>query len=160
MVSSDGFVIEEVANVVATWPDLEPLVLGILDFHRPWDARELRPDWATPMKEYMATHGMTLVARNNAGAAIAFLHGTVGPEVGIYEGVFGHIDNAFVLEAERSHGVGKALVERFEQWCRSHGAAEIRLDVAEGNVVGLGFWRRSGFEISMQAMRKKLVVPS
>jgi GNAT superfamily N-acetyltransferase len=158
--SSEAFVIEEVPDVVALWPELEPLVLGILDFHRPWDDRELRADWATPMREYMATHGLTLVARNTSGNAIAFLNGTVGPEVGIYEGIVGHIDNAFVLEQERSRGIGMALVERFEAWCRSRGATEIGLDVADGNVVGLGFWRRSGFKVNLHAMRKKLVMPS
>ena len=157
---SEGSVIEEVADIVAMWPELEPLVLGILDFHRPWDDRMLRPNWATPMREYMATHGMTLVARNGSGDAVAFLNGTVGPEVGIYEGIVGHIDNAFVVEHERAHGIGKALVERFETWCLGHGATEISLDVAHGNVVGLGFWQKSGFNVRMHAMRKKLVIPS
>jgi ribosomal protein S18 acetylase RimI-like enzyme len=84
------------------------------------------------------------------------LSGTVGPDVGIFEGVVGHIDNAFVVEGARRLGVGQALTRGFEARCRDQGAGEIRLDVAEGNSDGLAFWRRSGYEVTMHAMRKPL----
>jgi ribosomal protein S18 acetylase RimI-like enzyme len=153
--TSKGFVIEEVTDVSAAWPDLEPLVLGIIEYHRPWDQRVLKAGWAPIMREYMA-RCLTLIARNEAGEAVGFLSGTVGPDVGIFEGVVGHIDNAFVIESARRLGVGQALRRRFEARCRDYGAGEIRLDVAKGNALGLAFWQRSGYEVTMHAMRKPL----
>jgi ribosomal protein S18 acetylase RimI-like enzyme len=150
-----GFVIEEVTDLDAVWPELELLVLGIIEYHRPWDQRALKSGWAAIMRDYMA-RCLTLVARNEAGKAVGFLSGTVGPDVGIFEGVVGHIDNAFVIESARRRGVGQALTEQFEARCREQGAGEVRLDVAEGNELGLGFWRRSGYEVTMHAMRKPL----
>jgi ribosomal protein S18 acetylase RimI-like enzyme len=152
--ASKGFVIEEVTDLDAAWPELELLVLGIIEYHKPWDRRVLKAGWAPIMREYMATC-LTLVARES-GLAVGFLSGTVGPDVGIFEGAVGHIDNAFVIESARRRGVGQALTERFEARCRDRGANEVRLDVAEGNALGMGFWRRSGYEVTMHAMSKSL----
>jgi GNAT superfamily N-acetyltransferase len=138
------------------WADLEPLIIGIFEYHQPWDQRVFRSDWAPIMREYMASRCFTLLARDEAGAPLGFLSGTVGPEVGIFEGVVGHVDNAFVVQQSRGRGVGSALLHRFEAWCREHGAKELRLEVAHGNDLGLGFWQERGYAISMHAMRKTL----
>jgi GNAT superfamily N-acetyltransferase len=153
---SEGFEIQEITDMDAAWPELEPLILGLFDYHRPWDQRVLRPDWAAGMREYMATRCSTLLARGESGAPLGFLSGTVGPEVGIFEGVVGHIDNAFVVEEARGRGIGSGLLYRFETWCREHGAVELRLEVAHGNDLGLRFWQEKGYTTSMRAMRKPL----
>jgi len=157
--TSKEFVIGEVTDTDAVWPELEGLVLGIIEYHRPWDQRVLRADWATRMREYMASHCFTLVARSESGAPLGFLSGTVGPDVGIFEGVVGHIDNAFVIESARRQGVGRALAERFEKRCRDEGARSIRLDVAAGNSMGFVFWAQASFVTSRFELEKRLEEP-
>jgi GNAT superfamily N-acetyltransferase len=108
------------------------------------------------MREYMASHGVTLLARDASGTAIGMLTGFVQRDFGIFEEVMGHIDNAFVYEAHRRGGVGRALLQRFEAWCRQRGATEVRLEVAQGNDLGLGFWRKSGYEPRQQVLGRML----
>jgi ribosomal protein S18 acetylase RimI-like enzyme len=151
------YAIEEVTDLDAVWPELELLVLGIIEYHRPWDQRVRKAGWAPIMREYMAGC-LTFVARDDSGRPIGFLSGTVGPEAGIFEGIAGHIDNAFVAADARGLGVGRALTQRFEAVCRAHGAAQVRLEVAVGNASGQAFWRRAGYEVTMEAMHKPLEV--
>jgi ribosomal protein S18 acetylase RimI-like enzyme len=154
---SGAFTIEEVTDLDAAWPKIEPLVLGIIEYHRPWDARKLSPNWAGVMREYMQSQCTTLLARNHDGEALGFLSGTIRADFGIFEGTLGHVDNIFVVEHVRRDGIGSALCERFEAICASRGCDEVRLDVAIGNEPGNGFWRRSGYEPATQAMHKSLV---
>lgn len=156
--SIDGdFVIEEVTDLDAVWPEIETLVLGIAEYHQPWDTRTLRDDWAPIMRDYMRSCGLTLLARDANGEAVGFLSGDI-PTGDIFREVIGHIDNVYLLERARRQGVGSALVSRFEAWCREQGASEVRLDVNLRNEPGLRFWARSGYTATMQAMSKPLEV--
>lgn len=155
-----AFTIEEVTDMDAAWPEIEPLVAGIIDYHRPWDQRPLRPNWAAVMREYMAGQCTTLLARGTGGEALGFLSGTIRTDYGIFEGIEGHIDNAFVVEHARRRGVGSALRERFEALGRERSGRDVTLDVALGNRLGDAFWRSAGYTAAMQAMRKSLEVPA
>ena len=148
--------IEEVTDFDQRWPEIETLVLGQIDYHRAWDSRQLRDDWAHRMREFMASHGVTLLACDGAGRAVGFINGDVARDFGIFQETTGHISNAFVVDDERRQGIGIALLERFEGWCRDQGADEIRLEVAEGNDLGLSFWHKSGYTVAMHEMRKHL----
>jgi GNAT superfamily N-acetyltransferase len=150
------FFIQQVTDLEQKWSEIEPLVLGQIEYHRAWDSRRLRDDWSTRMREFMANRGVTLLARNSTGRAIGFINGEVARDFAIFEEATGHISNAFVVDEERRHGVGVALLARFEDWCLEQGADEIRLEVAHGNDVGLNFWQKSGYAVSMHEMRKSL----
>jgi GNAT superfamily N-acetyltransferase len=150
------FVIEEVTDFDAAWPELERLVMGIIDYHRPWDSRSLRHNWAPIMREYMEQRCVTLVAAGKESGLLGFLSGTIRSDFGIFEGTVGHIDNVFVVEQARGQGIGRGLFQRFEQMCLEQGAGEISLDVALGNDLGEDFWHQSGFGIQMYSMRKSL----
>jgi ribosomal protein S18 acetylase RimI-like enzyme len=151
-----GFVIESVTDFDEAWPELEALVLGIVDYHRPWEAKTLRPKWAPIMREYMENHCINLIARSDAGEALGFLSGTIRSDFGIFEGTIGHVDNAFVVESARGDGIGRQLYQHFEAMCSEQGVVEIRLDVAEGNHLGERFWQGSGFKTQMLVMSKTL----
>jgi ribosomal protein S18 acetylase RimI-like enzyme len=158
--TSKRFVIEEVTDVDAAWPLIEPLLLGIVDYHKPWDQRPLRTDWASRARDYMASRGLTLLAKNASGEPVGFMSGFVSRDFGIFEEVYAYMDNAYVRADDRNQGVGTAMLNRFESWCRAQGATELRLDVVAGNELGFGFWTRSGFDVRRYEMVKGLEAPS
>ena len=150
-----GFVIEQVEDLDAVWPEIEALLVGIIEYHRPWDARELRPDWSPRMREYMASGCTTFLARDAAGEAVGFIEGKVTHDYGIFVETVAHVDNAFVVESHRRQGVGAQLLQRFEDWSRDQGATDLALEFAHGNDLGLSFWRKSGFEPRQLVMGKR-----
>jgi ribosomal protein S18 acetylase RimI-like enzyme len=155
--STVNVVIEEVNDVIVAWPELEPLLLGILEYHQPYDPRKLRLDWAQRWREYLAAGpGLFLLARNRDGLAVAFLNGRVSKDGGIFDEVSAYVDNAFVNAPERSRGICHAMLRHFEQWSRDQGATVVRLNVASGNELGRDFWMGAGFSISGLAMEKTL----
>jgi GNAT superfamily N-acetyltransferase len=155
--SSDPFEIEEVRDMDAVWPEVEALVLGIIEYHQPIDPRPLRQDWSIRMRSYMepGADALTLLARES-GDTVAFLNGRVWRDHGIFDEVYAYIDNAFVRQDARGQGVGRALLARFESWSRRRGAANMRLNVSAANELGLTFWTRAGFRITDHAMAKSL----
>jgi GNAT superfamily N-acetyltransferase len=108
------------------------------------------------MREFMASRGVTFVARNSSGEAIGMVNGDVTSDFGIFDEVVGHINNAFVVEDGRRGGVGTGLVDAFEAWCRLHGATEVRLEVVSGNQIGAGFWHKAGYAVTLHEMHKPL----
>ena len=156
-----AFAIEEVPDVAATWPELEPLVAGLIDYHRPWDLRILRPDWNERMRDWLVEmpERLTLLARDDTGCPIAFLDGQVTRDHGIFDEVFAFINNAFVVERERRSGVGSSMVQRFTDWAAGQGATDIRLSVRNGNELGEQFWRREGFQPESVTLHRSLERP-
>ncbi len=157
MATEHAFHIEEVRDVRAAWADLEPLITGIIEYHRPWDARVLTDGWAGTIRELMAGRGQyVLLARDEAGTAVAFLHGSFHRNNLVFDDVFVFIENIFVTEPARGSGIGTELVERFQVWAREQGATEVRLHVNAGNDIGQRFWGREGFSAFEYLMRKPL----
>jgi GNAT superfamily N-acetyltransferase len=151
------FEIEEVLDIEGLWPELEPLMLGIIEYHKPWDSRELRPDWAARMRKHLvvSSETVTLLARAD-GRAVGFLNGNVRLDYGIYDDAIAYIANAFVEDEARGSGIGSALVARFEEWSQHRGASDLMLNVAAGNQLGIEFWNKSGFTIWGHSMVKTL----
>lgn len=156
-----GFVIQRVTDLDADWADLEALSLGIIQYHQPWDARPLRPDWPQRMRDYLALKPdqIVMLARDDAGGAAGFVTGRIQRSPGIFELVTGFIDNMFVAEAARAQGVGSELLAAFEDWARNEGAAEILLHVNAQNSLGQRFWSGSGFAVTEHVMRRSLAGP-
>jgi GNAT superfamily N-acetyltransferase len=149
--------VEEVRDVRAVWAELEPLVAGIIEYHRPWDARVLTDGWQGTIRELMAGPGQYVLAgRDEAGKTVAFLHGSFHRNNLVFDDVFVFIENIYVLEEARHSGIGTELVERFEAWAREQGATDIRLHVNAGNALGQSFWNREGFTAFEYLMRKPL----
>ena len=159
MATEHRFSIEEVADFDAAWPDLEMLSLGIIDYHRPWDERALRADWSERMHGYLEgmQDSLTLIARNDAGAAVAFVTGKVEKDYGIFIESFAFIANFYVVPEARAQGVGSQLLRRFEDWARAEGATELRLHVNAGNELGQRFWEINQLHPIEYVMSKPLV---
>jgi GNAT superfamily N-acetyltransferase len=150
------FDIEVVRDLDACWAELEPLVEGIIDYHRPWDTRLLREDWSPRIKAVMVPGPDTLVllARDSEGVPVAFVHAAMLRDGGIFDHVVGMVENIFIVERARGAGIGTAFMERFEAWAKAEGAVEYRLHVSAGNKLGQRFWDREGYSPAEYIMRK------
>jgi GNAT superfamily N-acetyltransferase len=65
----------------------------------------------------------------------------------------GHLQSMFVVSSRRGAGIGKALLAECEEWARSNGGEEMRLDVWEFPGGPLGFYELSGY----RTIRRSLV---
>ena len=66
------------------------------------------------------------------------------------------IDTLAVKEKCRRAGLGRALMERAEQWGRDHGASEVDLSVWEFNQEAIAFYERLGYETTLRRMARPL----
>lgn len=69
-----------------------------------------------------------------------------------------YIEGWWVEEGLRRTGVGRALIQAVEQWCRDHGYQELGSDVELDNDVSLRAHAALGFEptVQLQYFRKRL----
>lgn len=153
-----SFVIEEVHDIDAAWPELVPLFRGQIDFHLPYKTRTLRPDWEQRWREHLKqdANRLLLVAREG-GRAVGLVNAYFTDDYGLFTEAFGFIDDAFVLQEARGQGIGTALLEQAESWCRARGATEVRLQAMVRNELATGFWTRRGFVPEFQRLVKPLV---
>ncbi|MFQ5927183.1 MAG: GNAT family N-acetyltransferase [Terriglobia bacterium] len=59
--------------------------------------------------------------------------------------VRGHIITLDVATGHRRRGVGRALLERAEQWLAAQGIAQVWLETAVDNEAAVAFWQKSGY---------------
>jgi ribosomal protein S18 acetylase RimI-like enzyme len=152
------FVIEEVTDLDTAWPDLEALFLELEAYHEPFVNRTLRSDWAPRWREFIAPgdYRLILIARQDGIAQGYAIVRFVPHDYGLFEDAYGYIHDAYVREEARSQGIGRAMLRRAEEWSRSKGADEVRLNVYAANKLGSRFWTLAGFELQSMTMRKPL----
>jgi aminoglycoside 6'-N-acetyltransferase I len=87
------------------------------------------------MRALAAARGFAgFLARDGAGAAVGFAEVFVRPFVnGCASRPVPFLEGIWVAEAERGHGVGRRLLLAVEDWCRSHGFAELGSDALIDN---------------------------
>lgn len=66
----------------------------------------------------------------------------------------GYLGLMFVEESWRGRGVNARLIAVLEEWCRTQGVSEMRLEVYADNLAALRAYRKAGFRPSMLEMRK------
>ena len=154
--------IETVTDLDGAWPELEPLLYELHDYHRPLVGVELLDDWAQRQRALIAASiealgdaALVLIARNEADA-IAFTNAHISRNEAIFEEQFAAIDNMCVTANARREGVGSQLLAAVESWSRARGVPELRLGVAAANEAGVAFWRARGFDEHMLRMAKAL----
>ncbi|HMI70419.1 MAG TPA: GNAT family N-acetyltransferase [Solirubrobacteraceae bacterium] len=69
-----------------------------------------------------------------------------------------HVHDLAVLPEAQGTGIGRALMERFEQELRDRGTKSYGLDVMAGNEVAVRFYAALGLELAQMTMYK--VLPS
>lgn len=151
------FVIEEVTDLDAVWPDLRELFLALHRYHEPWLTRRFRPDWEARWRDYIqpGPDKLVLLARHRV-ELLGYLSAEIRRDYGLFEELVGFINEAFVTPELRGQGIGRALVRRCEDWSRTRGATQLDLTVVLGNQLGLDFWSRSGFSPISYRMSKPL----
>jgi GNAT superfamily N-acetyltransferase len=157
MSDSNAFVIEEVTDLDAGWPELTLLFLELHDYHEPFLPRRLRDDWEQRWRDFVkpGEDRLVLLARRS-GTAIAYLNAELRRDYGLFDETIGFVDDAYVREEERDKGIGRALLARAEAWFRERGVDELRLNVVAGNKRGVRFWTLSGFQLQSMTMTKRL----
>jgi ribosomal protein S18 acetylase RimI-like enzyme len=151
------FSIEEVRELDAAWPELRSLFLELEAYHAPWVSRTLRDDWHERWRDHIApTDDRLILIARDGDSAVGYLNVWIRRDFGIFKELIGFIEDAYVKEDSRNHGIGSAMLARAEAWCRSRGAVEARLTVAASNELGLGFWTRAGFRADFYQMTKPL----
>jgi ribosomal protein S18 acetylase RimI-like enzyme len=87
-----------------------------------------------------------LVAEAAPGRLVAFLVGTVEPEIGIYRlKEFGFVHDVWVDEKYRNEGLGRQMVTLAVERFREIGVKQVRLDVAFANDPARGLFTTCGF---------------
>jgi ribosomal protein S18 acetylase RimI-like enzyme len=67
-----------------------------------------------------------------------------------------HVHDLAVLPEAQGAGIGRALMERFEQELRERGTKSYGLDVMAGNEVAVRFYAALGLELAQMTMYKVL----
>lgn len=61
-----------------------------------------------------------------------------------------------VVEGQRGHGIGRALIAHLEGWAADHGIEHVILNVAEANVDAIRLYHALGYRDYDRAMRKSI----
>ena len=117
-------------------------------------AREIEPQLQSPAD-------CTLVAVV-AGKVVGFLEARLRSHAdGCETSPVGYLEGWFVAEDWRGRGVGRALVERFEQWARKRGCRELASDTWLHNTSSQRAHERLGFnEVDRVVTYRKALDPN
>jgi aminoglycoside 6'-N-acetyltransferase I len=110
-------------------------------------------------EEYDFSDETTFVWEREAGGLGAFVSLSVRPWAeGCDASPVPYIEGWWVAPDVRGRGVGRALVEAVEQWCREQGHEELGSDVEVTNQASLDAHASLGFEptVRVQYFRKRL----
>jgi GNAT superfamily N-acetyltransferase len=155
-----NFIIEEVTDLDSAWPEIKALFLQLVEYHEPWFYRPLREDWEPRSRSYLTLgpDRLILIGRDASGVAVGCINASIRRDYGLFDELVGWIDDAFVREEHRGHGLGNLLLSHAEAWHRANGVCDVRLQALIGNDLGLEFWHRHGFAPLIETMRKTLAV--
>lgn len=150
-------VIETVPDLDAVWPELRDLIIALEGYNAGLSvSRRFRADWEARSREHLVRRQPLILIARNDDSAVGYLIAFLEQDGVLFEERFVHVSEAFVLEAYRGRGIGRALLQRAEAWARERGADAVRLDVFAANRSGKQFWETAGFEIEVHQMRKTL----
>jgi GNAT superfamily N-acetyltransferase len=149
------FVIEEVRDLDAAWPELEALIRESHEFYLPIVGFGPPPNWVEEMQRRLepSKEALILIART-AGRAVGFANAMI--RTGGNASRHLYVDNVYVRETARGNGAGSALLTHLEAWAREREIAELRLDVFTANAAAVRFWGNAGFAPRAHSMSKQL----
>jgi len=140
-------------------PQVLPLVKAMCDLHKSWDpvrfnfkddVVERYRGWLT--ERSTDPRSVFLVAERN-GKIIAYLIGTVEPEIPIYwQPECGEIHDVFVDPAYRNEGIARQLVSMSVEKFAELGVTQVRLTTATGNESARELFKSCGFRVSTVEM--------
>jgi len=96
------------------------------------------------------------IAEDAEGRALGFIHLHAATEHYIHE-EHGHVEDIIVAPEGEGRGVGRALLEKAEEWARSRGYRWLTLNVFAQNIRAREVYKRHGFGEDMLKYVKELV---
>jgi len=96
-----------------------------------------------------------LVAADEAGARLGFVHIETAVDFFTRQR-HGHISTLVVASEAEGHGVGRALLDAAEHWCRARAYPLLTLNVFEANGAARRLYERAGFRIDPIKYLKKI----
>jgi ribosomal protein S18 acetylase RimI-like enzyme len=150
--------------------DLEPVYRALYDHHvavSAWKpAPERGPDvaWQRRRERWKGTlrsaNGIGLVAERE-GRVVGALIGEVekpaeGSDTYAVPGSTAHVHDLAVLPEAQGGGVGRALMERFEEMLREQGIESYGLEVMAGNDAARAFYDKLDLEVAQLTLYKVL----
>jgi GNAT superfamily N-acetyltransferase len=103
----------------------------------------------------IANKDVGLFVSEAAGVVIGFVHVAVweSPPAPIFVlRRYAVVDSLFVHPRLRRTGVGRALMERAQQWAVAQGASEVELTVYDFNDIARAFYERLGYDTRSRRM--------
>jgi GNAT superfamily N-acetyltransferase len=139
---------ERIPELRPLWEALEvhharlPQVPSIRPLADSWERRQER------YRDWLAHGSGHLFLAEREGRVIGYLMMTISdpPESWDVGTRAGEIETMSVLEPERSHGVGAALMDAALAEAAAHGVRAIGVGVVHSNVEGIRFYERAGFK--------------
>jgi GNAT superfamily N-acetyltransferase len=149
--------IEEVTNLDAAWSDVEPLMAGLSEYAAALRGVRRADGWRDRLRAraLAGPETLTLLARRN-GEAVGLLTCGIAYNFLDYDETFAYVDSGFVVEGLRRGGIGRAMLEHAEAWCRRRGILQLRTTVDGTNEMGQAAWRGLGFRPSSYNLTKWL----
>jgi diamine N-acetyltransferase len=148
--------IDEITDLDADFEDLLAMVIELHDYHMEYGFPPLKPDFAESYRKYLdSTPDRLLLMARFQDDAIGYMATFVNRSPSTDERT-GFIGDAYVRPVARRFGVGQAMLDRSEAWCRERGLSTLRLNVLAVNEIGLSFWTKTGFEPFTYTVTKKL----
>jgi ribosomal protein S18 acetylase RimI-like enzyme len=150
--------------VEADLPALGRLGAALIRIHYDFD----RLRFLTPPDDAEAGYAWFLGTQMKDADACVFVAEQDGEVVGyVYAGLepmswrelrdaAGFIHDVVVVDTQRGHGIGEALVQRASDWLREHGAPRVLLCTAQRNTAAQRLFLRLGFRPTMIEMTREL----
>ena len=92
-----------------------------------------------------------------SGEAVGYMYGKIQdypPVIKQFKQFY--IEDMFIREDYRGHGIGKILLEKTSEWVRSKDIDRLQLDVHLKNPRGFNFWKECGFQEECYLMYKDI----
>ena len=124
-------------------------------FAPPADPMRDSAHWATSLAQPMAT---IFVAELQPGQLAGFITVAVQDEAHslLQPMRIGRIGTVGVTSEWRGHGIGRALMQRAQDWVQARGATELRLHVWAFNEAARRLYDELGYELRMLTLAKPL----
>jgi ribosomal protein S18 acetylase RimI-like enzyme len=135
------------AELVTAGPDdaasLLPLVRDYHHFEHIHMSDEQRQRAIAPLLEADATTGRIWLIRS-AGQLVGYVAICFGYSIE-FRGRDAFIDELFIIESARGHGLGTAVLEQVKSLAAALGVVALHLEVARDNAAARRLYRRAGF---------------
>lgn len=90
----------------------------------------------------------------NKNKVVGYLAGSFNNKKSYSSEKYAELDNMYVLQEFRKHGIGKLLFEEFNKQCQQKGIKSIRVTASAKNSGAIAFYKKNGFEEFDITLRK------